>query len=100
VIRERAYGRTSTCPESCWENSPGRPSNRTSGRTVVGRRAAISSYNAVCPPAYPVAIAACSRATPAPTGLRHAAECVPQTPGCLLRRVRRLPRCSGRCSTA
>lgn len=35
--------RTSTCPESCCVNSPGSPSNRTTGLTVVGRIAAIKS---------------------------------------------------------
>jgi hypothetical protein len=41
---------TSTCPKSCCENSPAKPSKRTSGRTLFGRRLRISSYSAVFPP--------------------------------------------------
>jgi hypothetical protein len=48
---------TSTCPKSCCENSPAKPSKRTSGRTAFGRRLRISSYSAVFPPAYPFSLA-------------------------------------------
>src|SRR5712692_3958656 len=41
---------TSTCPKSCWLNSPGRPSKRTRGFTPFGRSEATRAYRAVLPP--------------------------------------------------
>src|SRR6266446_6986653 len=44
---------TSTCPKSCWLNSPGRPSKRISGFISFGRTEATRAYKAVLPPWYP-----------------------------------------------
>src|SRR5215471_10212760 len=41
---------TSTCPKSCWLNSPGRPSNRTRGLTSFGRKEATKLYSVLLPP--------------------------------------------------
>ena len=47
---EPSRNSTSTCPKSCWLNSPGSPSKRTRGLTSLGRKEATSAYSALLPP--------------------------------------------------
>lgn len=44
---------TSTCPKSCWLNSPGRPSKRIGGFVSFGRSEATRAYKAVLSPEQP-----------------------------------------------